>query len=105
MICPRCGLPLQPQTAVCPRCGTQVYMPYYQPESSTISILALVFAFFMPMVGLVLSIVGMVQSKEEKNKKRSTIALICSIVAPIVYIILYFGFVFGLLLYLGALGA
>ena len=47
---------------------------------------------------LILAIIGMVQSREEKNKKRSTIALICSIVAPIVYIVLYFVFVFALLL-------
>ena len=92
--CPHCGLPLYPQTMVCPRCGH----PTTPPESSTLSILALIFAFFMPLAGLILAIIGMVQSREEKNKKRSTIALICSIVAPIVYIVLYFVFVFALLL-------
>lgn len=73
-------------------------------ESSTLSILALVFAFLSPMVGLVLAIVGMVQSREEKNKKRSTIALICSLVAPVVYVILYFVVVFGFMFALGMLG-
>ena len=92
--CSHCGLPLYPQTMVCPRCG----QPTTQPESSTLSILALVFAFLMPLAGLILAIIGMVQSKEEKNKKRSIIALICSIVAPIVYLVLYFVFVFALLL-------
>ena len=92
--CQYCGLPLYPQTTICPRCG----QPTTQHESSTLSILALVFAFLMPMAGLILAIIGMVQSKEEKNKKRSLIALICSVVAPIAYVILYFIFVFALLI-------
>ena len=65
-----------------------------------LSVLALIFAFVMPFVGLVLAIIGMVLSTEEKHKKRSLIALICSIVAPIVYIVLYFVFVFALLLFM-----
>ena len=100
MICPNCGLPLYPNVTVCPRCGSPT-----REESSTLSILALVFAFLSPMVGLVLAIVGMVQSREPKNKKRSTVALICSLVAPVVYLILYVVAVFGFMFALGMLGA
>lgn len=103
IVCPGCGLPLYPQTAVCPRCGAQVRSA--QPESSTLSVLALVFAFVMPFVGLVLSIVGMVQSREAKNKKRATVALFCSILAPIAYAILYAVLTFGLVLLIGLLAA
>ena len=102
MFCQNCGLELHPQAVICPRCGFSIPQPP-PPESSTLSILALVFAFVSPLAGLILAIVGMVQSRDPKNKKRSTIALICSIAFPAVLMILYFVFIFYFILVSGLL--
>ena len=58
-----------------------------------LGILSIVMAFFNPGAGIVLGVIGIIQSKEEKSeiakkaKKLSTIGLVLSIIALIVSLI------------------
>jgi len=62
--------------------------------SYTLGILSIVFAFFIPSAGLVLGIIGFLQSKKydgefsKKSKKFNKIGIILSIILLIVQIIL-----------------
>ena len=110
MICRNCGNQISDQAAVCPHCGSatgvaqqpyygapqqpyygaqqQPYygapqQPYYgvQPEEkSTLATCAIVFAFLMPIVGLILGIVGLVKCQDPSNRNKCIAAIPLSIV-------------------------
>ena len=57
----------------------------------TLGIFSIVFAFFSPIAGLVLGIVGFVQSKRqkaEKAKKLNTIGIVLSVIFIIISVLL-----------------
>jgi len=61
--------------------------------SYVLGILSIVFAFVSPLAGLILGIIGLVQSKKykiEKSKRLSTIGIILSIIFLIISIIALF---------------
>ncbi len=100
VICTECGKIIPFTAAACPGCGAPAQLtgepaPSSEKPSpaqeqngqiSLITILALVFAIFLPPVGLILSIVGL-RSREvqgrSKDKKKLKLALAVSIVLTI----------------------
>lgn len=109
MNCPNCGLQLHEQAVICPRCGYQpranggFYQggyPQYQPtESNGIAIAALICAFLIPLVGLILGIVGLNKYKGGTYRKMCIWAIV---LAPIVWLV---NFVFSIVALLPALEA
>ena len=65
MFCPKCGKDIRDDSVVCPYCGTQVGMPVQQhpTRSNTVAIVGFVFAFLIPLVGLICSIIGVNNAK------------------------------------------
>ncbi len=66
-------------------------------KTNTMCILALVFAFIVPIVGLILGIIGIGNSKKkgEKGKGMAIAAIIISLLMPILIVVLFFGLIFG----------
>ncbi len=77
MFCPKCGGQVDGNAPFCPNCGAALGQPQAQPQQTTYvyqqqpaqqtniyAILGLVFAFLFPVVGLILSIIGLNKSKE-----------------------------------------
>ena len=71
--------------------------------SYVLGILSIVFAFFTPLAGLILGIIGFVQSKNQKTslgrraKKFNTIGIILSVIILIITIIvLVYGVITGI---------
>ena len=65
MFCPKCGKDIRDDSVVCAYCGTQVGMPVQQQptRSNTVAIVGFIFAFFIPLVGLICSIIGVNNAK------------------------------------------
>ena len=51
-----------------------------------LGILSIVFAFFQPLVGLILGIIGLVQNKQDKSKKAKKLNIIGIVLSIIVFI-------------------
>lgn len=119
MICRNCGNQISDQAAVCPHCGSatgvaqqpyygapqqpygapqQPYgapqQPYYgaQPEEkSALATCALVFAFLVPIAGLILGIIGVTKYNNPALKKKCIIAIPVSVVVWIINFVLLLG--------------
>ena len=93
-VCSECGALIPIGAAACLNCGAPVYDTVVSPlpggssslpqqendnTGSLIALLALIFAFFFPPVGLVLSIVGLA-SKQIPNKRKLKAALVISVI-------------------------
>lgn len=87
--CPQCHQPTAYSTPAQPAYPPQpnYYQPYFKPETATLSTCALVFAFLVPIVGLILGIIGMCTHKVEEYKKRSRLAVIFAGVMIVVSIV------------------
>lgn len=103
MFCTKCGKEINDQAVVCVHCGCLVENGNHggyasvsnmtagteTAEKSTLAVLSFVFAFLMPIVGFVLGIVGAIKYKNRKYKNLSVIAIPLSIVAWIIYIVMF----------------
>lgn len=76
--------PIQPQQPYMAQQYTQSQQPMVEEEKKALATCALVFAFLMPIVGLILGIVGTVKYKSDKLKKQCIIAIPLSIVVWII---------------------
>lgn len=89
MFCPKCGKDIRDDSVVCPYCGTQVGMPVQQQptRSNTVAIVGFVFAFLIPLVGLICSIIGVNNAKNcgGSGKGLAIAGIIISIVMMILY--------------------
>lgn len=79
MFCPKCGNTVNEDATFCPVCGAALKgeaqpapqpTPAYAPVrgSNTMAILGLVFAFIMPILGLIFSILGLNKAKEMQGE-------------------------------------
>ena len=68
-------------------------------KTNTMCVLALVFAFLIPLIGFILGIIGIGNSKKkgEKGKGMAIAAIIISLLMPVVIVILFFGVIVGLI--------
>lgn len=89
MFCPKCGKDIRDDSVVCPYCGTQVGMPVQQQptRSNNVAIVGFIFAFFIPLVGLICSIIGVNNAKNcgGSGKGLAIAGIIISIVMMILY--------------------
>ncbi len=106
MFCPKCGSVVDENAPFCPNCGaalgqpqaqqqqqqqqpTVIYQQTTQQQSNIFAILGLVFAFIFPIVGLVLSIIGLNKAKEMNGEGHglALAGLVVSIVEMVIVLI------------------
>ncbi len=112
MYCSKCGAQIDDSATFCQYCGTPttgtpVNQQYYAPpvqqgtngtssnQTNGFAIAGFVLAFFMPLIGLVLSIVGLVKSKKDfggSGKGLAIAGIVISGVAILIYIIVFASF-------------
>jgi uncharacterized membrane protein YvbJ len=90
--CTNCGNELDDRAIMCPKCGialTQTVANSGQTQSNGMAIAGFVLSFFIPLLGLIFSIIGLKRSKETNNGKGlSTAGIIISCVTMVITIIM-----------------
>ena len=107
--CSHCGADLHNEAVICTKCGCNID-GVTNSSSNNYNILAIVgfaLSFFSTVVGLILSIIGYKQAKQngEKGKEFAIAGIVISsvsIVIAIIVFIIYFGIIFAAI---GAAGA
>lgn len=104
MFCRNCGSEIDDRAVFCPHCGvaTSNEMQPASGKTNTMSVVGLVLAFFFPIVGLVLSIIGLRQCREKGEGGRGLaiagiVISILEIISAIVICIVYAIFIVGIL--------
>jgi len=108
MFCSKCGKEISDKDKYCPYCGcensqneksrnessdlqqkevTQTPVQEIRADK-TVGVLSLVFAFIFPLVGLIISIIGLVKYKDKENKSLCTAGLIISGIDIILYFVI-----------------
>lgn len=90
--CTNCGNELDDRAIMCPKCGialTQTVANSGQTQSNGMAIAGFVLSFFIPLLGLIFSILGLKRSKETNTGKGlSTAGIIISCVTMVITIIM-----------------
>lgn len=90
--CTNCGNELDDRAIMCPKCGialTQTVANNGQTQSNGMAIAGFILSFFIPLLGLIFSIIGLKRSKETNNGKGlSTAGIIISCVTMVITIIM-----------------
>lgn len=111
MFCKNCGSQIDDNASVCIHCGASVremQTTQQQPaQSNTLAIVGFVFAFLMPLVGLICSIIGLKKSKElsDNGKGLATAGIIISVIEILIVIIAIIAVVVPLMAALSEAGA
>lgn len=64
MFCKYCGKQIDDRAVICPGCGIPTEHRAGGNELNTFAIMGFIFAFFIPLAGLILSIIGYRKAKE-----------------------------------------
>lgn len=90
--CTNCGNELDDRAIMCPKCGialTQTVANSGQTQSNGMAIAGFVLSFFIPLLGLIFSIIGLKRSKETNNGKGlSTAGIIISCITMVITLII-----------------
>ena len=90
--CTNCGNELDDRAIMCPKCGvalTQTTNVSNGTSSNGMAIAGFILSFFIPLLGLIFSIIGLKRSKETNNGKGlSTAGIIISCVIMVITIIM-----------------
>lgn len=90
--CTNCGNELDDRAIMCPKCGvalTQTTNASNGSSSNGMAIAGFILSFFIPLLGLIFSILGLKRSKETNNGKGlSTAGIIISCVTMVITIIM-----------------
>lgn len=90
--CTNCGNELDDRAIMCPKCGvalTQTTNASNGSSSNGMAIAGFILSFFIPLLGLIFSIIGLKRSKETNNGKGlSTAGIIISCVIMVITIIM-----------------
>ena len=94
MFCQKCGKEINDEAVVCVGCGCPVQNAKNTPvenspsnpprESNSTANCALIFAFLLPIVGLIVGIVGACKYKTPSLKQRCITAIVISVIVWIV---------------------
>ena len=95
MFCKNCGKEIDDKAVVCPYCGVQTEnLPVQRSKSNGLAVLGLVFAFLIPIVGLILSAIGRVNTtKGDTDYGLATAGIVISIlwmILGVMFVILWF---------------
>ena len=90
--CTNCGNELDDRAIMCPKCGvalTQTTNASNGSSSNGMAIAGFILSFFIPLLGLIFSIIGLKRSKETNNGKRlSTAGIIISCITMVITLIM-----------------
>lgn len=90
--CTNCGNELDDRAIMCPKCGvalTQTTNASNGSSSNGMAIAGFILSFFIPLLGLIFSIIGLKRSKETNNGKGlSTAGIIISCINMVITIIM-----------------
>lgn len=90
--CTNCGNELDDRAIMCPKCGialTQTVANSGQTQSNGMAIAGFVLSFFIPLLGLIFSILGLKKSKETNTGKGlSTAGIIISCITMVITLII-----------------
>ena len=90
--CTNCGNELDDRAIMCPKCGialTQTVANSGQTQSNGMAIAGFVLSFFIPLLGLIFSILGLKRSNETNNGKGlSTAGIIISCITMVITLII-----------------
>lgn len=91
MYCKNCGKEINDNAVVCPYCGVQVgKLNTQENKTNTLAIVGFIFSFFIPIVGLICSILGRKNAAECGGNGRglATAGMIISIVWMVLAVII-----------------
>lgn len=94
MFCKNCGRQIDDNAVICPHCGTSVSgnpnnsQPQAQSRGNGIAIVGFVFAFFIPLVGLICSILGFNKASKEGLPYKG-LALAGIIISVVVWVLFF----------------
>lgn len=97
MYCKNCGEEIDDRAVVCIKCGVPTEIHPVNDEFSEISIAAIICAFFVPLAGFILGLIGMQNAKNQKSKSLAMAGMIVGLVIMLI-ILLVIIFEFTLLL-------
>ena len=81
--CTNCGNELDDRAIMCPKCGVAL------TQTNGMAIAGFILSFFIPLLGLIFSIIGLKRSKEANNGKGlSTAGIIISCITMVITIIM-----------------
>ncbi|MGN1305977.1 MAG: hypothetical protein ACI4YB_13200 [Oscillospiraceae bacterium] len=88
MYCSKCGNEIDSEALICPRCGcATANMPFRtneaaaaDEEDASLWKNAIIFAFVVPIAGLIMGIIGCIQYKNLNYKNNSVMAIVISII-------------------------
>lgn len=90
--CTNCGNELDDRAIMCPKCGvalTQTTNASNGSSSNGMAIAGFILSFFIPLLGLIFSIIGLKRSKETNNGKGlSTAGIIISCITMVITLII-----------------
>lgn len=90
--CTNCGNELDDRAIMCPKCGialTQTVANSGQTQSNGMAIAGFILSFFIPLLGLIFSILGLKKSKETNTGKGlSTAGIIISCITMVITLII-----------------
>lgn len=92
MFCKNCGKEIDDHAVVCPYCGVQVgTVAPAENKTNVLAIVGFIFAFIMPIVGLICSIIGRNKAPEcgGNGKGLATAGIVISVVWMVLVIIIY----------------
>ena len=92
MFCKNCGKEIDDRAVVCPNCGVQVgTVTPAENKTNVLAIVGFIFAFIMPIVGLICSIIGRNKAPEcgGNGKGLATAGIVISVVWMVLAIIIY----------------
>ena len=92
MFCKNCGKEIDDRAVVCPNCGVQVgTVAPAENKTNVLAIVGFIFAFIMPIVGLICSIIGRNKAPECGGNGRglATAGIVISVVWMVLAIIIY----------------
>ena len=85
MYCKKCGREIDDNAYACPNCGALTHEESAEPGSNTKALLGFIFAFFIPLVGLILSILGLRNAPKFNGDRKglATAGIVISIVSMV----------------------
>lgn len=106
MYCENCGKKIKENDKFCPNCGNSIKK--IKEDNKVISILGLIFSFFLPVIGIILSIISLIKVsklKKENNIKNKYLGLnIASLIIGSIFLIIYIIALIFIIVYFSFLG-